>query len=169
MKSIYIDSSFREASKYPKHEHDQDKVTSAQNHFANVCLAQDSFKKFVPLKENTIDIHDTYTYDERVKNMSRKVTKTFKIFDYTEDFVMKESILMCNILTDHITKILSSWDLLQASEGNVINMSKTSHDYEEEIKVLKEELGGARHWCGMEASAIGHLQGFIQCELSIEE
>lgn len=76
--------------------------------------------------------------------MFQKVTKKVKTVDLIEEIFTKDNVFMKNIASNPVETISTSRALLQLVEDYAVDMTKTTNDYEVEIKSLKDELAKAK-------------------------
>lgn len=59
--------------------------------------------------------------------------------------------------------------MFQGTKDNIINMTKTIHEYKDHIEILKEELDYAQRQNGDHPTKSFNLDGFKKCALEIQD
>jgi len=66
------------------------------------CPCQEVYSNFFPTIDNTIAVLDSFVYDPKAKQVSRKVNNKVKVIDDVEDLVTKDVVLLDDTAKDPI-------------------------------------------------------------------
>jgi hypothetical protein len=86
---------------------------------------------------------DSYIFDPKTKQVNNQVTRKIKETNNVEDLVTKEAFFW--MIQQEIHFVVSIvMTMFQGTKDNIINMTKTIHEYKDHIEILKEELDYAQ-------------------------